>query len=425
MLLDAPALSIRPRGPVAFRVSAPASKSATNRLLAVAALAEGTSRLRSPLDSDDARAMRGAVQALGATVTDDGADWLVEGTGGRLAADGRSIDCGLSGTTMRFATALAALSKGRVSLTGQPPLLRRPIGPLTAALRDLGASAADDDGHPPAVVGGGLRGGSVSIDVTGSSQYASAVLLSAPYAASAVQVSLTGPFAASYIEMTTQTMQRWGAAVAATADGWLVQPGPYLPQDEAVEYDASAAAHLFALAVATGGEVTVDNTSATLQPDARLTDVLRAMGASVDARGQTTVVGSSAPRGVDVDLSAMPDQVTTVAALAALADGTSTIRGAAVTRGHETDRLAALATELHKLQVPVEERPDGLVITGGNACGPARLRTYDDHRLAMAFAAIAARVPDVVIEHPGCVTKTYPAFWDDLVAGGVDVRPVP
>ena len=421
--LDADAVEVVPRGPLTAALRAPASKSLTNRAVLVAALAEGTSRLVAPLDSDDTRAMCGVVAALGADVRSDGADLVITGTDGQVVAPGEPVHAGLSGTTMRFAAAAAALAEDPVTLTGDEPLLRRPIGPLTAALRRLGASAEDQEGCPPVRLSGGLAGGAVTVDVSASSQYLSAILLAAPYAATDVVATASGQSADAYIAMTADLMVRWGAQVVEEAPGvWRVSAGQgYAARDEPVEYDASAAAHLYALAAATGGSVTVLNGAPlTLQPDAQLPDVLTAMGCTVRGEeGAVSVTGPSALQPVTVDLSAMPDQVTTVAALASLAHGTSVITGVGVTRGHETDRLAALAQELGKLGVEVEESDDGLTIHGGGARGPARLGTHRDHRLAMAFTAVALAVPGVVIEDPGCVAKTYPGFWADLTRAGV------
>jgi len=418
-VVAAPAVTVVPAGPVRLRLAAPASKSVTNRALLVAALAAGVSRLRGPGVSDDALAMRGAVTALGARVDDDGDDWVVTGTGGRPHTPKGPIDAGLSGTTLRFATAAGALAPAPVTITGEPGLLRRPIGPLSDALRSLGAHVTDNDGRPPVTVGGGLRGGEATVDASTSSQYASALLLAAPCASGDIQLRVEGSTAQAYIDLTTDLMRRWGADVERHASTWTVRAGGYTARDEVIEYDASAAAHLFGLAAATGGEVTVTNARPVRQPDAALPELLATMGATVTRNGDAvTVRGPQRLSPVDVDLGAMPDQVTTVAALAALAPGRSQLRGVAVVRGHETDRLRALATELAKLGVRVEERADGLEVDGGRARGPARLATYDDHRLAMAFTAIAARVPAITVEHPGCVTKTYPHFWTDLAAGG-------
>ncbi|HYN17568.1 MAG TPA: 3-phosphoshikimate 1-carboxyvinyltransferase, partial [Actinomycetes bacterium] len=286
-------------------------------------------------------------------------------------------------------------------------------------------------GLPPVTAaGGGLEGGRATVDAGASSQFASAVLLVAPYARRPVTLTAERLGAAAYVELTAALLRRFGAVVEpAGPAAWRVGPGGYRAADLEVEYDASAAAHLFALAAATGGSVTVTNADpATLQPDAALPALLEQMGASVTRDGdRLTVRGPVALDPVDADLAAMPDQVTTVAALAALATGTSRIRGVAVTRGHETDRLAALAAELAKLGVAVTELPDGLVVTGPgpDRLHPARLATWGDHRMAMALAAVAARVPGVVIEDPSCVAKTYPGFWRDLAAAGLAWRAHP
>jgi 3-phosphoshikimate 1-carboxyvinyltransferase len=421
-------VAVRPGGPLDATVAAPTSKSVTNRLLVLAALADGDSLLRDPLASDDSAVMRGAVAALGADVDDEPEGWRVRGTGGRPRAPDAPIDAGLSGTTMRFVAALATLAPAAVTVTGDAPLRRRPVGPLVDALRALGAAVQAPGGYPPVLAqGGGLHGGEVTVDATRSSQFASAVLMVAPYADQDVTVRTRGLGAGAYVDLTVEAMGTWGAHVEAVGEHtWTVAAGRrYRGGDHRVEYDASAAAHLLAFAVATGGRVTVTNASpSTLQPDARVTDVFAAMGAQVTRAGDAlTVVGSAAPAPFEADLRALPDQVTTVAALAALAHGVSTIRGAGVARTHETDRLAALATELRKLGIAVDESADGLRIAGGSAHGPARLATYDDHRLAMAFAALAARIPDVVIGDARCVTKTYPRFWSDLAAMGVPWEP--
>lgn len=418
-------VEVVPGGPVHGSLRAPASKSVTNRLLCLAALADGTSRLTRPLASDDSQAMADALRGLGTRIDHDGDDLVVGGTGGRLTAPAAPLDARLSGTTMRFLAAVAVLAPGPVRVTGLPPLLRRPIGPLTTALVALGGQVHDRDGLPPVDTrGGGLDGGTVVVDVRRSSQFASAVLLVAPYARDEVVVSLRGDAATAYVALTAEALQAWGARIEAVgATAWRVVPrGPLQARDVEVEYDASAAAHLHGLAMATGGRVTVRNTCPTRQPDAGVVEVWARMGGHVERDGHAvTVTGPDVLNPVEVDLSAMPDQVTTVAALAALAPGCSRLSGVGVARTHETDRLAALAAELARIGVRVDEEPGALVVHGGTARG-GTLGTHDDHRLAMAFAALAARVPDVIIEEPWCVSKTYPAFWADLRALGATVR---
>ncbi|CAN5287088.1 3-phosphoshikimate 1-carboxyvinyltransferase [soil metagenome] len=425
------AVAIIPSGPLTGEVVAPASKSVTNRLLLLAALAEGTSVLRTPLVSDDSAAMRDVIEGLGAVVEEVGEPgrpghaWRITGTAGHLTVPGSPLQCRLSGTTMRFAAAVAALAGDRVTLTGDAPLLQRPIGALTDALRALGADASDHDGLPPVTVGGGLAGGDVTVDARASSQFASAVLLAAPYARSDVRLTAHGAHAAAYIDLTVQAMDAWGGRVVADGPStWVVTSGTgYRARELVVEYDASAAAHLFGLATATGGRVGVVNATDTIQPDAGILEVLARFGAAVDRDGDgISVTGPErlhAPG--TIDLSAMPDQVTTIAALAALVDGVTTIVGTEVVRGHETDRLAALATELSKLGTQVQERPDGLVIDGRTTTGGAALDTHHDHRLAMSFAAIGARVPGVVVNDPGCVAKTYPDFWTVMAGLGAEL----
>jgi 3-phosphoshikimate 1-carboxyvinyltransferase len=423
-----PAVEVSAAGPVNASLRAPASKSLTNRALLVAALADGTSRLSQPLHSLDVEAMCRAVAGLGGRVSEgsDG-DLVVEGTGGRVRAVDAQVDAGMSGTTLRFALAAAAVGAEPVTLSGEPSLLRRPVGPLVEALRQLGATVIDQSGFAPVTVRGPLLGGDVIVDVSGSSQFLSAILLAAPYAERDVTATGVGVAADAYIQMTADLMRRWGADIQSPQPGtWHVPSGGgYLARTEPVEYDASAAAHLYALAAASGGTVTVTNVaSGTLQPDAEIVAVLAAMGCVVDRAEETvSVTGPDRLRAIEVDLSAMPDQLPTIAVLAALADGTSTISGVAVTRGHETDRIAAVATELTKLGVAVTETADGVTIRGGGAKGPARLETYNDHRLAMSFAALSLAVPELVIADPGCVAKTYPGFWDALESTGAVVRP--
>ena len=423
MRVSGSSLSVTPAGPLTGALRAPASKSVTNRLLIMAALAEGTSTLIAPLDSDDSRAMRNCVIALGARVTSADRRWEITGTAGAPRTPAEPVDARLSGTTARFVTAVLALSPDGGVVDGRGPLRRRPIGPLVEALSSLGGGASTTDGGlPVTVAGGGLDGGVVDVDVSGSSQFASALLMVAPYARADVICRTRGRSADDYIALTAALMSEWGAGVARD-DGasWRVRGGTgYRAHTVEVEYDASAAAHLFALGIASGGAVTVTNVAAhSQQPDARLPEVFAAMGCAVTHDGPAvTVTAARELRPVDVSLGAMPDMVTILAVLAALAPGTSILRDVGVARLHETDRLDALATELGKVGVKVEARPDALVIHGGTAHGRARLDTYDDHRLAMAFAALGTRIDGIEIGDPGCVAKTYPEFWHDAATLG-------
>ncbi|MGO9198270.1 MAG: 3-phosphoshikimate 1-carboxyvinyltransferase [Acidimicrobiales bacterium] len=427
--LEARALRIVPAGQVKGVVTAPSSKSVTNRLLVMAALAEGTSTARHPLVSDDTVAMAVGLGCFGARVTLTEEAAVVSGTGGAVEAPAGVVGAGLSGTTLRFLAAVSLLAPGPVTLDGEPPLRRRPLGGLLGALAEAGARVKSADGHAPVVVEpSGFTGGHLVVDAAASSQFASALLLVAPYARSDVQLRVENLGAGGYVEMTVDSMRRWGAAVTRSdEDTFIVTAGRhYLARDEEVEYDASAAAHLYSLAMAAGGEVTVRNAVRTLQPDSAIVDLFAQMGAEVSSspgRGTTVRARTGQLRPVTVDLKTMPDQLPTVAVLCALAPGVAHLTGLGVARGHETDRVAAVATELAKLGADVETESDGILIRGGRPLHGGLVETYDDHRMAMAFSVLGAVVPGVTIAAPGCVAKTYPCWWADLSSLGVGVTP--
>jgi len=422
-------VEIVPSGPLAGTLRAPTSKSVTNRLLLVAALADGGSRLVDVLRSDDTAVMMTALRSLGAGLAEEGEGGLqVAGTGGHLQTPAGVLTAGLSGTTLRWLAAAALLVRGTVVLDGAPPLRRRPILPLLEALESLGAEIETEGGRPPLrITSKGFAGGHVRVDAAASSQFVTGLLLVAPYADADVELEVAHLGAVGYVDLTLETMTRWGAGVRREeALGYVVAAGHhYEGRDEVVEYDASAAGHLFALAMATGGSVTVANVVPTHQPDAALTAVFAAMGAEVAsaAEGGVTVSRPGTMRGVDVDVSPMPDQVPTLAVLAALAEGPTRLGKVSVARGHETDRVAAIARELAKLGAGVKEEGDALVVHGGRPLEGAVVETYDDHRMAMALSSLAAAVPGVVIRDPGCVRKTYPGYWRDAAALGMCLRP--
>ena len=425
------ALAIEPAGPVSGTVVAPASKSVTNRLLVIAALATGTSRLGRPLLSDDTLAMAAGLRLFGVRIDLSAEAASVAGTGGVLERPSGVVGAGLSGTTMRFLAAVSLLAPGPVTLDGEAPLRRRPLGPLLDVLLEAGAEVHSADGHAPVVIkAAGFAGGRLVVDARASSQFATALLLVAPYAHHDVELAVENLGAGGYVEMTLDSMSRFGAAVERRGDDrFAVTAGAhYRPHDEVVEYDASAAAHLFSLALATGGEVTVSNAAATLQPDASIVELFGQMGAEVTQApgGGTTVrAGQGQLRPVSADLSKTPDQLPSVAVLAALASGVTSLRGLSVARGHETDRVEAVASELAKLGADVETSAEAMVIRGGRPLHGGVVETYDDHRMAMAFSVLGAVVPGVSIASPGCVAKTYPGWWADLASLGVGVRPPP
>jgi 3-phosphoshikimate 1-carboxyvinyltransferase len=407
----------------------PGSKSITNRALLVAALADGPSELRGALHSDDTRYMAAALSDLGISVESDEANarFRVDGGGGAFSATEAELFVGNSGTTMRFLTAALPLGHGRYRIDGVPRMRQRPIAPLLAALNDLGADARSeaDTGCPPVVVRAeGLRGGQTHVAADLSSQYFSALLMAAPYAREGVVINVLGDLVSKpYLPMTAAVMAAFGATAEIDTHGWdrlAVPPGQrYTGRDYQIEPDASNASYFFAAAAVTGGRVRVDGLGRhSTQGDLRFVDVLAAMGAEVQIGEEFTEVRGPRDgvlRGVDLDLGPISDTAQTLAAIAPLATGPTTIRGVAHARLKETDRVAALATELRRLGQEVDEFPDGLRITP-RPIQPADVDTYDDHRMAMSFAVAALRAPGIRLRDPGCVAKTFPAFFDVLDA---------
>ena len=413
-------LAIPPLGaPAQLDWHVPGSKSITNRALVLAALAAGESTLTGVLQSDDTLHMRRALEALGIEVTElDETTLRVRGGVQRLRPASEALFVGNSGTTVRFLTALAALVPGTVQLDGDAHMQRRPIADLVEGLEQLGVSIECPTGCPPLVVrGAGLPGGSVTMRGDRSSQYFSAMLMAAAAAAGPIELLIEGELVSRpYVDITLVMMRSFGGKAQSQGHGFVVEPsGGYRPTAYAIEPDASSASYAFATAVATGGRVTVDGLGTeSLQGDYGFCEVLEQAGAIVE-RGPTRTSVSAGPvhRGVDVDMHHISDTVMTLAALAPLADGPTTIRNVANIRIKETDRLLATVNELERLGQKVEHGDDWLRITPCPVV-PATVRCYSDHRMAMAFAILGLARPGVSIEDPACVAKTYPGFWDAL-----------
>jgi len=402
-----------------FAVRLPGSRSLTNRALVCAALADGTSELSGWLDSDDTRAMREGLSRLGVAVEPGSSDLAVSGNGGSFAIPLRPLDCGASGTTMRFLTACAALTPGRVVLDGTDRMRERPIGELCDALRRLGVQAHCVAGYPPVTVQGGrLRGGSIRVDARVSSQFLSAILLVAPLADAEVEIEARDVTSRPFVDMTLEVMRDFGVQVDLGKDGRLRVPGRqcYRARRYSIEPDATSAGYFLAIAAVTGGRVQVDGLSpASHQPDVRFIELLERMGCAVER--QTGAIAVRGPRylhGIDADLNEMPDSALMLAVLACFAQGPTTIRNISNLRLKESDRIAALETELSKLGAEVETSEHDIRIRPPEKLRAARIATYDDHRMAMSFAVAGLRVPGVVIENPECVSKTFPGFFDRL-----------
>ncbi|MDT0200948.1 3-phosphoshikimate 1-carboxyvinyltransferase [Nocardioides sp. AE5] len=401
-------------------VSLPGSKSLTNRALVLAALAEGPSVVRRALRSRDTLLMAAALTSLGAHVDTAGDDWSV--TPGALEADAE-VDCGLAGTVMRFVPPVAGLARGRIAFDGDPHMRNRPIGEILTALRGLGVDVSDGDRLPFTVTGtGSVAGGTVVVDASASSQFISALLLAGARYDRGIDVRHDGKPVPSlpHIDMTVAMLRQHGVDVDdSEANRWTVAPGPIAPVDHLIEPDLSNAAPFLALAAVSGGTVTVrDWPAATHQAGDALREILTLMGCTVTlSEAGLRVSGPDQLTGIDLDLHDVGELTPTVAALCALAGSPSHLRGIEHIRGHETDRLTALATELGALGARVTEHRDGLSLEPATLHG-GTFHTYADHRMAHAGVVIGAAVDGVLVEDIDTTSKTFPdfaSFWGGLL----------
>ncbi|MCX8073672.1 MAG: 3-phosphoshikimate 1-carboxyvinyltransferase [Candidatus Binatia bacterium] len=411
-------------GPIDAVVAVPGSKSITNRALLLAALAEGESTLEGALFSDDTIYMAQAWRALGIRVDEDRSAryFRVIGGSGTFPAREADLFVGNAGTAMRFLVAALCLGHGRYRIDGSPRMRQRPIQPLLDALCQLGADVRAEhlNGCPPVVVHAhGLRGGKATLEASKSSQFLSAVLQVAPCAQEAVEVRLRGSLIAEpYVDMTIHVMRAFGAQVEREEHGtFRIGPQRYVGRRYRIEPDASSAHYFWAAAALCGGRVRVPGLSRdSLQGDVRFADVLAHMGAAVDyGEDFIEVRGTGNLFGLDVDMNAISDTAMTLAALAPFASGPVRIRNVAHLRLQESDRLHAMATELNRLGVRVEEAEDALTVYPGTI-RPTVVETYDDHRIAMSLALIGLRVAGIGIRNPQCVGKTFPEFFAKLEA---------
>lgn len=408
-------------------VELPGSKSYTNRALLVAALARGQSTITDALASDDTRYMLAALRALGVTVEErDAHTYVVTGAGGPFPAREAELFIGNAGTAARFLTAAVALGQGTFTIDGSEAMRTRPIEPLIEGLRQLGVNIASrfDNGCPPVDVhASGLAGGRAVMRGDISSQYFSALLMAAPYAAADVEVAVDGDLvSAPYVTMTLSTMAEFGVRAERLdeSDGgdrvFRVPAGQhYEARTYAVEPDASAASYFFCAAAVTGSRLVVPRLgSRSAQGDLGLLEVLERMGCRVEVgEDRIELEGPPQLRAVEADFSQMGDVATSLMAIAPFADGPTTVRGIAQTHYEESDRPVAAATELRRMGIEVEDEWDSVTIQPGMP-QPASIETYHDHRMAMAFAITGLRAPGIRITNPGTTAKTFPEFFDVL-----------
>ena len=410
------------RHPLRATVRVPGSKSLTNRALLIASLADGTTRLVNALFSDDSRYFANALKTLGFDIhlNESKSEMTVTGRGGIIPASRAELFIGNAGTAARFLSAFLTLGHGEFILDGEPRMRERPIADLVDALTQLGADVTSADGFPPLTIrASGLTGGRAHLAGDISSQFLSALLMVAPYAASPIEVELTTDLNSKpYVDMTLAVMKDFGVEIERhDYSRFTVRPSFFFPLSSyIIESDASAASYFFAAPAICGGTVRVENISRqSKQGDIAFLDVLKQMGCEV-VEGETfiEVTGASNLRGVDVDMRDIPDTAQTLAAVAPFASSPTRIRGIASARVKETDRVHATCNELTRLGVRVTEHEDGMTIHPCEKFIPATVQTYNDHRMAMAFSLIGLHVGGVSIENPDCVSKTFPNFFDVL-----------
>ncbi len=407
-------------------VQLPGSKSVSNRALLLSALAEGTTTLNRLLDADDTRVMIDALRALGVTIAGEGDEFRISGCGGRFPARQADLFLGNAGTATRSLTAALAFADGHYRIDGVARMRERPIADLVDALNALGAQIRYEGkaGFPPLLIGpaAGLSRDHVAIKGNVSSQFVSGLLMAAPLVAPAqgLRIQVAGELISQpYVSMTIALMRRFGADVTHSGAEFVVRPGRYVASGRyTVEGDASSASYFLALGLLAGGPIRVEGVGRqSVQGDIAFADLLEAMGAHVDWGAdwiETRRGNGLVP--VDWDCTAIPDAAMTAAIVAMFAPGRTTLRGIGSWRVKETDRIAAMATELRKVGAAVEEGDDWLAVSGPTTPREASIDTYDDHRIAMCFALAAAGGAPVHIRDPRCVSKTYPRFFAELAA---------
>ena len=419
-------LRLEPISTVNGTVTLPGSKSLSNRILLLAALAKGTTVVENLLDSDDIRHMLGALKHLGVQVSlnDDKTVATVQGVGGQFLTPSEPLFLGNAGTAYRPLTAVLAAVKGDYELIGEPRMEERPIGHLVDALQALGGDVSylkNKDYPPLKIVGGQINGGDVEIDGSISSQFLTALLMAAPLFNGDTNITIKGTLVSKpYIDITLDVMARFGISV--THDNYKTFTVKGAQQYQAVERimvegDASSASYFVAAAAIAGGEIEIKGVGAkSVQGDIGFAKVMEQVGAKIDWYDERLVVRKGQLKGVDIDANAIPDAAMTLATVALFADGPTAIRNIYNWRVKETDRLHAMATELRKVGAEVVEGEDFIEITPPKHFNDVAIDTYDDHRIAMCFAMVAVGGKPITINDPKCTFKTFPTFFNVLAS---------
>ncbi|MEI6609259.1 MAG: 3-phosphoshikimate 1-carboxyvinyltransferase [Deltaproteobacteria bacterium] len=401
-------------------LTVPGSKSLTQRALIAAALAEGNSFIHHALIAEDTLHLISGLQALGAGIESNDGGYLVRGTAGAVTNNVKEIFLGYNGTALRFLTAMVCLGRGKYVLTGEKRLRERPVGALVEALQSMGVDISCNNNCPPVeIMANGLSGGKITLRDIESSQYVSALLLCAPYTAKGIDLTLQGDIvSAPYIDLTISVMKDFGANISGTGENqYSVTTGNlYSGREYFVEGDASSASYFFLAAALLKKAIRVSGISRqSKQGDIRWLNILEELGCKVLAGENWVEVASTnlTEGNLTFDLNDMPDMVPTLAILAAFRKGQTAITNVAHLRIKESNRLAAMATELNRIGIEAAELPDGLMIRGGKPVA-ASIQTYNDHRIAMSFAIAGLVIPGIEISDRKCVDKSFPGFWKEL-----------
>ncbi len=409
------------QGTEMITANVPGSKSITNRALLIAALADGTSHLKGALFSDDSRYFLSSLKSLGfeAEGCEETEEITITGLGGSIPEQKAEIYVGSAGTAARFLTAILGLSKGEYRINASEQMKKRPMESLFFALESLGAEICyeGEDGFLPVTIGNkGITQNEVTIDIEKSSQFLSALLIASPLFEQGLTVHVVGNHGMAYIEMTVKMMEEFGVHVEQDGRTYVVKAGQrYHAMDYRIEPDVSAACYFYAMAPLLGRRVRVSHVHRkSLQGDIAFLHILEKMGASLEETEEGIVMeGTGTFHGVDADLSACSDQTMTLAAIAMYADSETNITGIGHIRFQESNRLLAVRTELHRMEIACEERENGILILPGNPKA-AEIETYDDHRIAMAFTLTGLRASGIVIKNPSCCAKTFAHYFDEL-----------
>lgn len=405
---------------ISTTVCVPGSKSLTQRALVAAALAQGNSFISNALIAQDSLHLIEGLRALGAQIVSAEGGFFISGMAGKIINEGKELFLGNNGTALRFLTALVCLGKGKYTLTGEKRLCERPVGALVEALQNMGAVISTRNNCPPVEINAnGLTGGKITLRDIESSQYVSALLLCAPYTLKGMDLTLRGGVVSTpYIDLTIAVMSDFDAMITQTGKyEYHVNAGEiYQGREYSVEGDASSASYFFLAAALLKKTIRVAGINRqSKQGDIRLLKVLEELGCKVrSGESWVEVSGNNLAEGdFTFDLNDMPDMVPTLAVLAAFREGQTVISNVAHLKIKESDRLAALVAELNRTGIEAQEMPEGLVIRGGKM-RPAKIETYNDHRMAMSFAIAGLVIRGIEISDKKCVDKSFPEFWKEL-----------